>query len=967
MIASILGAIFAFQEQTEHSLREIEIAGIEIETLKIVIGLAKGLAYAALAAGFILIYRSTGVLNFAHAETGALGLAIFVYLLVEQDLNWWLAYVIAIFVGAMAGMIVELVIVRRLFNSPRLVLLIATIGVAQLLQAIKINLPSVTQGGNIPLPFEREFGNRRTDIMVLRPRVYVVLLVVPVIILLLGLFLSRTRFGLAVRATASNADTARVYGTSPRITSTIVWTIAGALAVSTAVLVAPLENTSAAQAGTAALAAPLLLRAIVVGLLARMRSLPKAMMWGMVVGVIEQIVQDNVDSSNRAIVDLYLFLAVLVVTLVITRGNRKEEEASWSLSPHLTPVPERIRNIWWIKYLNHMGFAIVFGGFAIFGLLVDSPSKLVTWSGILIFAIIGVSLSLLTGWAGQLSLGHFAFVGLGALCMVMLTQGNEIPLLGTGFELEWGLAMVLSVAIGVVAATLIGLPALRVKGLFLAVVTLAFAVASTNWLFQQDFLIGSGTATEEVVEPVIGPVDFAGRKAFYWLCLGSLMVACWMLARIRKTGIGRSLIAVRENEDAAAANTVSPSRMKLIGFAVAGGMAAYAGALFITFRGAIVPASTFTPEASLRVVAIAIIGGLGSIAGPVLGTLWVQGVPALWGTNPPDLVVLLTSSIGLLLLLMYFPGGIQQLVYKLRDQIVYLADQRYGPGQPVPERPVVKAVPTRNRGPIELPEGQPALQTEGVSVRFGGNRAVNEVSFNVMPGELVGLIGTNGAGKSTLLNAISGFVPSTGRIEVLGREVNNLSAHQRHRLGLGRGFQAAKLYPDLNVRETLMVALEARESSKLVPSILAVPPSPASEARKQKEADEIIHFLGLGAFADSYIGSLSTGTRRIVELGSLLAVDAQVLLLDEPTGGVAQKETEAFGPLIRSIQQELEAAVVVIEHDMPLVMSISDRVYCLEAGEVIAEGLPDDVRNDPLVISSYLGTDERAIARSEQA
>ena len=252
-----------------------------------------------------------------------------------------------------------------------------------------------------------------------------------------------------------------------------------------------------------------------------------------------------------------------------------------------------------------------------------------------------------------------------------------------------------------------------------------------------------------------------------------------------------------------------------------------------------------------------------------------------------------------------------------------------------------------------------------MTVRFGGNVAVAEVDFHVDRGELVGLIGTNGAGKSTLLNAVSGFVPATGTIEVFGRDVSQRSAPARHRSGLGRGFQAARLYPDLTVREALMVALEARQHSRLVPSMLGLPPSPGHERAKRAEADEIIDYLGLGRYADSFIASLSTGTRRIVELGSLLAVDARVLLLDEPTGGVAQRETEAFGPLIKRIQAELDASVVVIEHDMPLVMSISDRVYCLESGSVIAEGTPDEVRHDPLVVASYLGTDERAIQRSD--
>ncbi len=938
---------------------------IELAAQDVLIGLVKGLTYAALAAGFVLVYRSTGVLNFAHAETGALGVAIFVYLLVGQGWNWWLSYAVAVLVGAIAAMVIELIIVRRLFNSPRLVLLIATIGAAQLLQAIKINLPDVVAPGPIPLPFDKVFGTPRESSLILRPREYVVIIVVPLLILALGVFLNRTRFGLAVRATASNADTARIYGTSPRITSTIVWTISGALASATAILFAPFSISNAAAAGTAALAAPLLLRAVTVGLLAKMKSLPMVLVGGLAVGVVEQIVTANVESSNRTIVDLYLFIAVLVVVLFVNRG--RSEEASWSLSPHLKPVPERLRSVWWVKNLNLIGFGILFGFFLALGIIVDSNSKLVTWTGILIIAIVGVSLSLLTGWAGQLSLGHFAFVGLGAMSMIALTQGNEIPLLGRGFVLEWGLAAVIAVAIGVIAALLIGIPALRVRGLFLAVATLAFAVAAANWLFVQDVFTGGSSATKPVVKPIIGPIDFGeSRKAYYFLCLFVLVAVSALVSRVRRTGIGRTLIAVRENEEAASASTVSPARMKLIAFALSGGIAALAGVLFITLQSAIQPATTFNPEQSIRMVAIAIIGGLGSVAGPVLGALWVQGVPALWGSSPPDLIVLLTSSIGLLLLLMYFPGGIQQLVYALRDAILSFAESRL-PEQTVDlsETRTVAAVPTRSADRKPLALDQPALQTTDVSVRFGGNRAVNDVSFNVMPGELVGLIGTNGAGKSTLLNAVSGFVPSTGTIEVLGRDVSGLPAHKRHGLGLGRGFQAAKLYPDLNVRETLMVALEAREKSLLVPSMLGVPPSPRAEKAKRSEADEIISFLGLGPFAESYIAGLSTGTRRIVELGNLLAVDAQVLLLDEPTGGVAQKETEAFGPLIRRIQQELNAAVVVIEHDMPLVMSISDRVYCLEAGEVIAEGDPDAVRDDPLVISSYLGTDDRAIVRSD--
>ena len=215
-----------------------------------------------------------------------------------------------------------------------------------------------------------------------------------------------------------------------------------------------------------------------------------------------------------------------------------------------------------------------------------------------------------------------------------------------------------------------------------------------------------------------------------------------------------------------------------------------------------------------------------------------------------------------------------------------------------------------------------------------------------------------------MLNAIGGYVRSDGRVELLGRSVAGLSAHKRARIGLGRTFQAATLYPELTARETVELALEARGATSFWGSLLFLPGATRSERAKRAEAAELIDFLGLGRYADRFIAELSTGTRRIVELACVLGVAPRVLCLDEPTAGVAQREAEAFGPLIKRVQRELDATLIVVEHDMPLILSISDRVYCMEAGAVIAEGTPDEVRNDPLVVASYLGTDARAIARS---
>lgn len=311
--------------------------------------------------------------------------------------------------------------------------------------------------------------------------------------------------------------------------------------------------------------------------------------------------------------------------------------------------------------------------------------------------------------------------------------------------------------------------------------------------------------------------------------------------------------------------------------------------------------------------------------------------------------------------------------HRLRSALFAYADSRLdpipapvGPDAASTSFPDIRRVQaldgtTRPREPFV---GQTVLAASDVRVRFGGNLAVAGASIELRPGEVLGLIGANGAGKSTLLDAMGGFVPAEGRIELLGDDISRLSAARRAQQGLGRTFQAAPLFPTLTVRETILVALEARGRSKLLGSALFLPPSTRAERGKRSQAAELIDLVGLGPFADSTIGELSTGTRRIVELAGLLALDARALCLDEPTAGVAQRETEALAPLLRQVRDELGASMVVIEHDMPFIRAVSDRLYCLEAGQVIAEGLPDDVCADPRVVASYLGTDTRAIERS---
>jgi ABC-type branched-subunit amino acid transport system ATPase component len=373
--------------------------------------------------------------------------------------------------------------------------------------------------------------------------------------------------------------------------------------------------------------------------------------------------------------------------------------------------------------------------------------------------------------------------------------------------------------------------------------------------------------------------------------------------------------------------------------------------------------SFFLVNDSLNLVAMVVIGGMGSVSGAVIGAIFVIGIPAIAPNN--QLVGLLSSSLGLLVVLLYFPRGLNQVTYGVRDAILGWADRRVGERR----EPELKAYPVvaRKRSAETVPISGPVLAVTDLRVYFGGIAAVNGASLSVRGGEIVGLIGANGAGKSTLMNAIGGFVTARGSVALLGEEVADKSPGYRASLGLGRTFQSATLFPELTVNETLLVALEAKGRAGMLSTALGLPSARRQNKAALAEVDELVGFLGLEPYLDHYVSDLSTGTRRVVELAGLLALDAKVLCLDEPTAGLAQRETEAFGPLISTVQKELAASVLLVEHDMPLIMGISDRVYCLEAGSVIAEGPPAAVRQDPRVIASYLGTDERAIVRSGRA
>ncbi len=278
-----------------------------------------------------------------------------------------------------------------------------------------------------------------------------------------------------------------------------------------------------------------------------------------------------------------------------------------------------------------------------------------------------------------------------------------------------------------------------------------------------------------------------------------------------------------------------------------------------------------------------------------------------------------------------------------------------------------RAVPARaRRSPADSNGAPPPLQVRGIGRSFGGVRAVHDVTFELGRGEILGIIGPNGAGKTTLFDLISGYlVPDAGTVLLNGEDVTPLTAHGRALLGLGRSFQDARLFPALSVAETIALALERRaEVRDPVAAALRLPAVLDAEARITERVDELIELMGLGAFADKFVSELSTGSRRIVDLACVLAHEPDVILFDEPSSGIAQRETEALGPLLERIRDHTGASLLVIEHDMPLITSISDRMLALELGQLVVEGDPREVIEHPRVVASYLGTSDDVIFRS---
>jgi ABC-type branched-subunit amino acid transport system ATPase component/ABC-type branched-subunit amino acid transport system permease subunit len=913
----------------------------------LVLGLLNGLTIGLLAVGLVLVYKSNRFLNLAHAQMGTLSALLLAKWVYDWGWNWWVAFVVAVAVGLVTGLLVERFLVgplRRRSNSP-IRLLLLTLGVSQLLLAltyIPALGPDTARHSTFPQPFNPSIS---VGGVVLTGMWVLTAILVPVLVLALAGFMRYSVLGKQIRAAASNADAARLCGISVRRVSAITWALAGVFSAVSAVLTAPTQPSF----NIGAFGPYLLMLTLGAAALGAFVSIPGALTGGLLIGLVSQVV--SATTSNGSDAELAVF--VLILAIILIRGRAIAEAFSLSGAPAedlpVTRVPETLRTS---PLVRHQRLGLTVGALFLAFLwpqlpYFDTPGHAFSLSLIMIFALLGVGLTMLVGWGGQVSLGHFAVVGVGAyLAARWSNHGWTLPalLLGVG-------------VIGALIMVVIGLPALRVRGLTLAVTTLGFAVIANDWLYHQSWVGTSQPYGVTVTPPAVGAHlgTPSSPRAIYYVCVVVLALAVAAAGALRRSNPGRLILAVRDNERASSAFGVSPATVKLAILAVSGFFAGMAGVLWADAWTSVAP-TQFTADVSLAIIAVPVIGGLGSIGGAVAAAVLLFGftyflgpaVAPLFGNYGRNLAFSLAlAGTGQITALMRLPTGLAG------------AAQAWWEGH-LRQRAARASQARAVGGADKLP-----LVVSGVRVHFGGVVALDGPEIEVRPGEIVGLIGTNGAGKTTLMNVISGVItPEKGSVKAFGNEVVDLPADFRAAFGLARSFQDASLFAGLTVKETIQVALSYRHKVGVLSAMLSAPWVRDSERRMRKSADDIIDRFGLQVWADTRTSELSTGTRRICDLAAQVAAGPKLLLLDEPTAGVAQREAEAFGPLLRRIRDELDCSVLIVEHDMPLLMGLCDRVYAMETGRVIAEGTPEKIRDDPRVVASYLGTDHSAIGRS---
>ena len=615
---------------------------VSINSQVVFSGLVQGLAIAVIAVGVVLVYRATRIINFAVGNMGVVGAALLSLLVVQYHVPFWVALGVALATGLAFGALVDATVIRRLRRSPRVVVLVATIGVAQVAEAIAFKIPTPS---DVTVHYPSAINGMWTVGGVqVRGSDLSILIIVPITLVALTWFLDRTTLGKTVKACASNPSLARLSGISPKVISTMVWALAAALSTLSIVLIAG-QTGSAGDVTT--LGSQTLSLALVAAVIGGMVSFPRAIIASVGIGLAASFLNFNF-IDQPGLINLLLLITVLIA--VLFNRERTTETEVFAFTPQARPIPARLQSYRWARNVNKSGIVLLAVIGIVLPLVFTTPSTQQIFTEVLAFAICATSLTVLTGWLGQLSLGQMAFAGLGALFAARLVEAG-VPF--------W-LAIAATTIASAMVATILGLGSLRVRGLYLAVVTFTFALAAQQYFFSLSALSGQSSDGSDLPFPPghLFSLSFPGQRTYYYVVLVILGAVLLVTSRFRDSGVGRSIMAVRDNETAAAAFTVRPAWEKIRAFSIAGGLAGLGGALLsgafanVAFSG---PGSPFIVEGSLGLVAMVVIGGMGSVTAAVIGAIWVIGIPALAPNNA--VLGLLASSLGLLAILLYFPAA----------------------------------------------------------------------------------------------------------------------------------------------------------------------------------------------------------------------------------------------------------------------------------------------------------------------
>ncbi|MDO3395412.1 branched-chain amino acid ABC transporter permease/ATP-binding protein [Nocardioides sp. SOB44] len=882
------------------------------------LGLGLGSVYALLAVGLVLIYRGSGTINLAHGHFAVLAAFLFVELRDNRGLSTAVTLVLVVLLTAAVGGLVQLCVMRPLRGASPISRVIATLGVLTVVnESLALAFGAEQQATEPLLPTETV---QVAGVVLGRQSLYLAVIAVLVVAALVAS--SRTRFGLALTASAENPRAARALGWSPEVLAMATWIVGGALAGLAGSLVFSTTSGYFTLGGLSLL----IVGALAAALFAQFRSYPMALLAGWLLAIVQSEAMQYTDITGVS--DAIPFIAIVVMLVIRGRGL----PVRGTTADRLPSVGNgRVRAV----------PALVATGLLV--LLMQTTWKLdydllqaivVSMS----VGIVALSIVVLTGYAGQLSLAQMALAGVGAYA-----AGRLVDAQGWTF----GPALVAGIVAAGLVGLLLGLPALRTRGVNLTVVTFGLGFAVYAVLFSSTELTGGTDQTQIPFQTLFGlEIDpVLHLHTYASVCVVAFALVALLIANLRRGRVGRRLLAVRVNERAAASIGVSVFAAKLYAFSLAAAIAGLGGVLLAFSYSTILYANLFGPFSSINVMTVAVVGGVGYALGPALGVPLVTGgvgtIIAAQLSESIDAYVPLAGGVILILLLIASQNGAAAAISAAIP--ARLRAWRL----PLGGRPVHEVATPRQVEPIE----SHSLTVSGVVQRFGGVTALSEVSLFVEPGKVLGLLGPNGAGKTTLVDVVTGYAsPAQGRVLLGKSDITSWSATKRARAGLGRTFQSLELFDDLSVRENLLAASDQRDALGYVTDLFW-----PGRGRLTTTAAAAVEELGLGDVLDKLPTELSYGQRRLVAIARAVSTRPSVLLLDEPGAGLDESETAELGHLIRRLAHEWGMGVLLIEHDVAMVLRTSDDVVVLDFGRTIFTGAPGRVSDDPTVRTAYLG------------